>query len=372
MKRIKFILAILGIFFLREYSSADVLEDLEKTFSNIAKDLGPSVVCISTVKSYKAEENVRSKNNVEDSIYNEFLRKYLLISPKTELYVYGLGSGMIVRSDGYVLTNQHVIDKADRVEVVLSTGEKYPAEIVGKDMRSDLAVLKINAVDLKPVLLGDSSNLKIGQWVIAIGHPYGFLAENNEATLTVGIVSSIHRKLSKENLVQDFYDFELIQTDAAINPGNSGGPLVNLKGEVIGINMAQIWNQEGFRGLGMAIPIHVAKGVIDQLIKGEGIVYGWLGVGVGYVNKQFAKETGLENQKGAMVLKVFKNSAAENYHIREMDIIKKINQYDIETPEDLIREASKLKAGEKVSVEIFRKGEYIQMEIMMGSSKEQE
>jgi serine protease Do len=272
-----------------------------------------------------------------------------------------------VGKEGYILTNYHVVQGANIVDVTLQDGRKFKAEVKGHDARSDLAVIKIDAKNLPISPLGDSNGVKTGQWVMAIGNPFGYLLKDNQLTVTVGVVSATHRKLPDIGLGAGPYYFDLIQTDAAINPGNSGGPLVNLKGEVVGINLASFSTSGGYQGLGFAIPINVAKEVLKDLIDGSGIFYGWLGVGVGPVDARIAKEMKLPDQKGALVLKVFEGSAAEKYQLKELDVIRKLGTTDINSPEDLIQEVAKLRSGTSVRVEGFRKGQPIAVDIVLGS-----
>ena len=204
----------------------------------------------------------------------------------------GLGSGVIIDSSGYILTNQHVIDQADKIKVTLSDGREFKGEIKGQDARSDLAVIKIVAKDLPAVELGNSEKLRIGEWVVAIGNPFGFALEGAEPTVTVGVISALHRSLGKIlSRNRDYTD--LLQTDAAINPGNSGGPLVNLKGEVVGINVAIFSTSGGYQGIGFAIPINAAKRIISQLIAGKEVLYGWLGITIQDLTEDMAKYFGL-------------------------------------------------------------------------------
>jgi serine protease Do len=348
-------------------SRAGVLEELENAFSQVAHEVSPSVVSISTVQTYRVQEGYYvDPSGFSDKTLNEFFRRYFVIPPGTEFHRHGLGSGIIVRPDGYILTNLHVVQSASGMEVTLQDGRKFKAKLIGKDPRSDLAILKIEARDLSVAKLGDSSNVKIGQWVVAIGNPFGFLLKDTQATVTVGVVSATHRRLPDLGLGQGPYYYDLIQTDAAINPGNSGGPLVNLKGEVIGINMAIFSTSGGYEGLGFAVPINVAKGILDNMIQGEKVLYGWLGVGVGPVDDRTAKELNVPDQKGALVLKVFEKSAADKFKIKELDVIRKFGEKEIQTPDDLIQEVAKLKAGTTVKMDLIRKGEPIQIDVTLG------
>jgi len=237
---------------------------------------------------------------------------------------------VIIDKDGYILTNEHVVSDATQVKVKLSDGREFDAETKGVDKRIDLAVIKINAKNLPVAKLGDSDELKIGQWVLAIGNPFGFAIENPEPTVTVGVVSALGRYLPVLGRRDRGYD-DFIQTDAAINPGNSGGPLVNLKGEVIGINTAIITTSGGYQGLGFAIPINKAKKVIDKLAKGEKISYGWLGVNIQDLNEDLRNYFGIKEKEGVIVLKVYKDSPAEKGGIKEGDLILSFKSQPVKT-----------------------------------------
>lgn len=364
MKRHYLSLAIFFMCFGR-MSNAALLEDLEEAFASVAEKVGPAVVSISTLQTYRVEGGYLAEPFGSDKTLSEFFRRYFVLPPETELQKYSLGSGIIVKPEGYILTNYHVIQEADEVQVTLHDGRKFTAQVKGRDVRSDLAILKIDAQDLPVARLGESAKVRTGQWVIAIGNPFGYLLKDQQATVTVGVVSATHRKLPDAGLGQGPYYFDLIQTDAAINPGNSGGPLVNLKGEVIGINMAIFSTTGGYQGLGFAVPVDVAKNVLEDLVQGGSIQYGWLGLGVGSIDSRIAKDLNLPDQKGALVLKIFEGSSAEKYQLKELDVIRKMGDIPIQTPEDLIQAVAKLRAGTSISIELVRKGEPLRIEVVL-------
>ncbi len=257
----------------------------------------------------------------------------------------GTGSGFIIRSDGYILTNEHVVHGAQQLQVTLFGGKKFNGRVVGTDPTTDLAVVKIDAKNLPAVEMGNSSELLPGEWVMAIGNPYGL-----HDTVTAGIVSALGRSLEDPDQTGN-----LIQTDAAINPGNSGGPLVDLSGKVIGINEAIIANAQG---LGFAIPIDLAKKVSQELIekgKVQRPATPWLGVGLTEINDQIADYYGLPNRDGA-IIQVYSGSPAQKAGLQNGDIIKEINHQKIKTPDDVVKIVKDSKVGKVLELLIFREG----------------
>ncbi|HDN85752.1 MAG TPA: trypsin-like serine protease, partial [Candidatus Omnitrophica bacterium] len=277
----RFIFFIIS-FFLLFNSSAQSIRDLEEATIKVAEKVGKAVVSISTVVRKKMGR-WEFEPPFEDEFFRRFFEEFFGEFPRERKEI-GLGSGVIIDKDGYILTNEHVIQGAEEIKVRLPDGREFKAEVKGVDKRSDLAVIKINAHNLPVAELGDSDNLKIGQWVVAIGNPFGFAIESPQPTVTVGVISALHRYLPRIGKRERFYD-DLIQTDAAINPGNSGGPLVDLNGKVIGINVAIITTSGGYEGIGFAIPINRAKRILGKLIRGEKILYGWLGITIQDLNE---------------------------------------------------------------------------------------
>jgi serine protease Do len=277
----------------------------------------------------------------------------------------GLGSGVIIDKEGYILTNEHVISGASEVKVKLSDGREFDAQVKGTDKRTDLAVIKIKAERLPAAKLGNSANLKIGQWVIAIGNPFGPYIENPEPTVTVGVISALHRYLPALGRRESSYD-DLIQTDAAINPGNSGGPLVNLKGEVIGINTAIITTSGGYQGLGFATPIAKAKRILDKLIKGEKVLYGWLGVNIQDLNEDLRNYFEIKEKEGVIILKIYKDSPAEKGGLKEGDLILAFDNKPVRAIRDLIKMVSSLEVGKRVPIKILRSGKIMVLNIKIG------
>src|SRR5450830_22920 len=266
-----------------------------------------------------------------------------------------LGSGSIISSDGYILTNAHVVNEADEVIVKLFDKREFKAKIIGADKRTDVALVKIEATGLPKVTIGESSKLKVGEWVAAIGSPFGL-----ENTMTAGIVSAKGRALPQENFVP------FIQTDVAINPGNSGGPLYNLAGEVVGIN-SQIYSRSGgSMGLSFAIPIDVAIDISNQLKSSGKITRGWLGIAIQELTKDLAESFGMKNTNGTLVAGVEKNGPADKGGLEAGDVITKFDGKSIMTSADLPRAVAAIKPGRIASVEILRKGSAKTLSIGVG------
>ena len=285
----------------------------------------------------------------EDSPFYDFFKKFFGDVPGGEIAPFekrsSLGSGFILSRDGYVITNNHVVKDADEIVVSLQDRREFIAELVGTDERSDIAVLKIDGDDLPTVKLGDSNSLKVGEWVLAIGSPFGF-----DHSVTAGIVSAIGRSLPNENYVP------FIQTDVAINPGNSGGPLFNLDGEVVGVN-SQIYSRTGgFMGLSFAVPINVVTNVYEQLRDKGHVSRGWLGVLIQDVTRELAESFGMEHPHGALVAKVLDDGPAEKAGFEVGDIVVKYDGEPISFSSDLPPLVGNSKVGANVPVEIIRRG----------------
>ena len=295
-------------------------------FADMVVSQGPAVVNISisgTVKAGLNNFNGIPQIDPNDPFY-DFLQHFQTPAPQSEPPIQGLGSGFIISPDGVILTNAHVVADADEVTVKLTDKREYKAKVLGIDKPSDIAILKIEAKNLPSVKIGNPKNSRVGEWVVAIGSPFGF-----ENSVTAGIVSAKSRTLPDENYVP------FLQTDVAINPGNSGGPLFNLNGEVIGIN-SQIYSRSGgYQGLSFAIPIDIAMKVEHQLIEHGKVSRGRLGISIQTVNQELANSFGLDSPKGALVSSVDKGSPAEKSGIEPGDIILKFNGTSINRSEDL-------------------------------------
>jgi len=338
-------------------------DSLEGMIVNTVQLVSPAVVSISTERTVTSFRSSGEQSENFDEFFRRFFRSP---EPGREDKQRGLGSGMIINENGYILTNQHVIHQADQggISITLSDGRILDAEIVETDLESDLAVLKIKADSLPVVTLGDSDNLRVGQWAIAIGNPFGYvLSELNqkyEPTVTVGVISARERAMQIGGAGTEVRVYtDLIQTDASINPGNSGGPLVNIYGEVIGINSAILSpSGVGSIGIGFAVPINKAKRILDSLVEYGKIEWPRIGVYMQpELTEDLAKRFGVE--RGVLVTGVAKSSPAEKAEVKAGDVIQKVNGKDVSSPLDLKNEILKLKIGEEVVLTIIREREEI-------------
>jgi len=343
------------------------LSDLEKATIDVASSVGKTVVSISSVVKEKIGGGFSFNSPFEnfDDSFDQFFGEFFGGFSEREYERKGLGSGVIVDKEGYILTNEHVVSGATEVKVKLSDGREFDAEIKGTDKRSDLAVIKIDSKGLPAAKLGNSDDLQIGRWVLAIGNPFGFAIDNPEPTVTVGVISALNRYLPALGRRDRGYD-DLIQTDAAINPGNSGGPLVNLKGEVIGINTAIITTSGGYQGLGFAIPVNKAKKILDKLSTGEKILYGWLGVVIDNLNDDLRNYFGIKERVGVIILKVYKDSPAEESGLKEGDLILNFNKEPVKTTRDLVRMVSVSDVGKRIPLKVLRSGKEIVIKVKIG------
>jgi len=330
-------------------------------FSELAEKARPGVVNIRTVKTISGGGPVfrhffgnpfRRENPFED-----FFGPFREGNPPRDFKQQSLGSGFIIDRNGYIVTNNHVIEGADQVEVKLVNGEELEATIVGRDPKTDLALIKITGSDdLMPLEMGDSDAVRVGSWVVAIGSPFGL-----EQTVTAGIVSAKGRIIGSGP-----YD-DFIQTDASINPGNSGGPLINMQGEVVGINTAIIATGQG---IGFAIPINMTKEIIPQLKEEGRVTRGWLGVGIQGVTPELAKSFGLEEAKGALVAQVFKDGPAEKAGLEQGDIIRGFDGKDIESSGDLPRIVASTPVGKTVPIRVLRNGTVVTLSATIAEMEE--
>lgn len=323
-------------------------------FKTLVREAAPAVVNISTVqKAPEESQDPFSQFRGPDGddipeIFRHFFRGFPEAPPaprRGNPAPRSLGSGFIISADGFVLTNHHVIKDADKVIVRLSDRRELEAEVIGSDARSDVALLKVDASDLPYVKIGESSAIEVGEWVLAIGSPFGF-----DHSVTAGIVSATERSLANDTYVP------FIQTDVAINPGNSGGPLFNLNGEVIGINSQIYTRSGGFMGLSFAIPMDVAMEVADQLRDAGSVTRGWLGVVIQEVSRDLAESFGLDKPAGALVVNVMGDSPAQAAGLREGDVIVQFNGNDIALSSDLPHQVGRIKPGEKARVQVVRDG----------------
>ena len=320
-------------------------------FTGLVAENSESVVNVSTVR--RQDRFGRQLRNLE-----EFFRGIPRQAPIPYAQPRSLGSGFIISDDGYILTNKHVVEDAEEILVRFSDRRVLAAEVVGADSRSDLALLKVAAEQLPKVRFGRSESLKVGEWVVAIGSPFGF-----DYSVTAGIVSAKGRSLPTE---QNETYVPFIQTDVAINPGNSGGPLFNLDGEVVGIN-SQIYSRSGgFMGVSFAIPIDVAMEVVEQLKTDGRVSRGWLGVVIQEVSRELAESFGLERPQGALISEVMPGSPAEEGGLQAGDVIIEFNGHGIERSVELPHHVGRVRADTEVSLKIVRGGEKSTIEMKVG------
>lgn len=331
-------------------------------FTELAEKQGPAVVNISITQNMRVDNASPFPGMPGDDQMQEFFKRFGIPgypgqngAPQSEYKSQSLGSGFIISADGYILTNAHVVSEADEVIVKLSDKREFKAKIIGADKRTDVALVKIEATGLPKVTIGDPSKLKVGEWVAAIGSPFGL-----ENTMTAGIVSAKGRALPQENFVP------FIQTDVAINPGNSGGPLFNLAGEVVGIN-SQIYSRSGgSMGLSFSIPIDVAIDISNQLKSTGKITRGWLGVVIQELSKELAESFGMKNTNGALVAGVEKGGPADKGGLEAGDVIIKFDGKAIVASSDLPRVVGTVKPGKTVVVVVLRKGTEKSLNISVG------
>lgn len=327
-------------------------------FVEVSKAVTPAVVNISTTRVVRNEENSGPGNPFfEDPFFRRFFGDdfYRQFETPRQRKEQSLGSGVIV-DGGYIVTNNHVIAKADEIKVVLSDKREFKGTLVGTDPKTDLAVIKIAASSLPTIPWGDSTTLEVGEYVLAVGNPFGL-----NQTITMGIVSAVGRA----NVgIADYEDF--IQTDAAINPGNSGGALVNVKGELVGINTAIFTRSGGYMGIGFAVPSQMVKAVIDSLVSKGKVVRGWLGVTIQEVSPELAKQFGLKNARGALVSDILDESPAAKAGIARGDVIIEVDHKPVENAVQLRNLVAGLAVGAKVNVKVIRDKKEKSVDVAIG------
>jgi serine protease Do len=337
-------------------------------FTRLVDEQGTAVVNISTTQAVRRGGALPQVPGIEDEEIQEFFRRFIPRqqpgpgpgqgpAPRSESR--SLGSGFIISHDGYILTNAHVVDAADEINVKFTDKREFKAKVIGADKRTDVALIKIEGTNLPMVKFGDPSKLKVGEWVVAIGAPFGF-----ENSVTAGIVSAKGRSLPQENFVP------FIQTDVAINPGNSGGPLFNMRGEVVGIN-SQIYSRTGgFMGLSFAIPIDVAIDIQKQLKEKGRVARGRIGVVITEVSRDLATSFGLDRARGALVNSVEKGSPADKAGVEASDIVLSFDGKAVESSSDLPRIVGSTRPGSQSSVEVWRKGAKRTLTLSVGELQE--
>ncbi len=346
-------------------ASATTLADGSRplvSFADLVERLKPTVVNISTTKTVRSG-GIRSPfggGSPFDRYFggDDFFERFFGDTPRREFKQRSLGSGFIISADGYIFTNNHVIERADKILVKLSDGREYKAEVIGRDAKTDLALIKIKPGNsLSVVEIGDSEKLRVGEWVIAIGNPFGL-----EQTVTAGIVSAKGRVIGAGP-----YD-NFIQTDASINPGNSGGPLFNMDGKVIGVNTAIVAQGQG---IGFAIPISMAKNILPDLKSKGKVTRGWMGISVQDVTEDIAKSLNLNQRSGALISEVFKGDPADNAGLRPGDVIMEINEKSIKDTHQLLILIASFHIGDKVRVKVLRDGQEKTFHVTVAERKDQ-
>jgi len=331
-------------------------------FTQLVKQAAPAVVNIATTSSVSASSGPYSQQEVPE-IFRRFFGDQMPPmpgGPQGEEERKSLGSGFVIRKDGYILTNAHVVKDADEIMVRLNDRRELQAKVVGSDVRTDVALLKVDANDLPTLKIGDSDDLEAGEWVAAIGSPFGF-----DHSVTAGIVSAINRTLPSETYVP------FIQTDVAINPGNSGGPLFNLDGEVVGINSQIYTRSGGFMGLSFAVPISVAMNVADQLRTEGHVSRGWLGVVIQPVSKDLAESFGLDGTSGALISDISDDSPAQKAGLEAGDVILSANGSDIQDSTTLPRVVGRVSPGDEVKLQVMRNGDKREVDVTVGDWPEE-
>lgn len=324
--------------------------DTSKAFSEIAGAVSPSVVNISTTKVMKREAGP----SLEDPFF-DLLNPFRNFKMPRKWKEQSMGSGVIVSADGFIITNNHVVEQADEIRVTLFDKRSFKAKMIGADTKTDIAIVKIEADSLRAAQWGDSDKLQVGEFVLAIGNPYGL-----SHTVTMGIISAVGRA----NVgIADYEDF--IQTDAAINPGNSGGPLVNIKGELIGVNTAIFSRSGGYQGIGFAVPSNMTRLVMNQLVDKGKVTRGWLGVTIQELTPELSQKFGLKNEKGALIGDIAKGSPAEKSGLKRGDIILEYNGKKISDVGNLRNMVAQSKVGSEISITILRGGKEYAVRVLI-------
>jgi serine protease Do len=345
------------------------LKKISKGFSNVAKKTIPAVVYIeSQVTPGKKKEILKKKTPSEnpfDSFQDDFFNRFFgfpnpdELEPRKQETV--RGSGFYVTQDGYMMTNNHVVENATKIQVTLHNGKKVSAKVIGTDPKTDLAIIKVEEKTPVALSFADSDALEIGEWAIAVGNPFGL-----EASVTVGVVSAKGRN---QLHITDFEDF--IQTDAAINPGNSGGPLLDIDGNVIGINTAIVSGSGGYMGIGFAIPSNMAKRIMDQLIKCGSVTRGFLGVTLQPVDHDLAKFYKMEDLQGAMITDVVKGSPADVAGLKQEDIILTYNNVNVDSLSAFRNSVSLMAPGSKLALKVLREGKRLAIDVTVTAVPEE-
>jgi len=346
----------LAVMFFTAVFSVTAAEFVPSTFSDVAEKVRPAVVNISTVQIINRNVDPYYDRFFEDEMMRRFFG--VPMQPPGPQKRQSLGSGFVVSKDGYILTNNHVVDGADEITVRFSDQRELKAKLIGKDKETDIAVIKVNAKDLSVLELGDSDLMKVGDWVVAIGSPFGL-----EQTVTQGIISAKGR-----NIGAGAYD-DFLQTDAAINPGNSGGPLVDLQGRVIGINTAITSRSGGYEGVGFAIPINMASKIYEDITGKGKVVRGWLGVGLQELTPELSKH--FKTKEGVLVAQVFKGGPAEKGGMQQGDVILEFDGKKVKGYRALQGMVAGTPVGREIKIKVKRSGSDKELKVKMGDREKQ-
>lgn len=340
------------------------VRDFSEGFVAVAEYVTPSIVTVETEKTVKVRtwDPFGGFDPFGDFFGDDMFRRFFggPGNRQQERQIQGLGSGVIVQEDGYIITNNHVIADVDKIKVTLSNSKTYEGKLIGRDPRTDLAVIKIEVKGLPALKMANSDRVRVGEWAIAVGNPF---SKSLSHTVTAGIISGLGR-----SSISNDTDIDFIQTDAAINPGNSGGALVNLKGELVGINAAIISRSGGFDGIGFAIPSNIVKNVMEQIIKSGKVIRGYVGISMQDVDETLAKAMNLKTPKGALIAQVMKDSPGEKAGLKQGDVIIKIDDKEIEDMQMVRRIVGQKKPGTEVVFTIIREGSERRISVTLGEA----
>jgi serine protease Do len=355
--------------FLARHATADTQDraiataaETGKAFSAVTKEVTPAVVFIKAIKQHITTSNMTDLNGLQGQIPDELLQRFFgnrmpeFPAPRQEQPMVGEGSGFLISKDGYILTNNHVVGGADKLEVTLSDGRKLEAKLIGTDERTDVAIIKIDGQNLPMLPMGDSDAMDVGEWVLAIGSPFGLTG-----TVTSGIVSAKGRDGMG---ITDYENF--IQTDAAINPGNSGGPLVNLQGQAVGINTAIVSRSGGYNGIGFAIPMNMAKQICEQLMEHGTVTRGYLGVMIQALTPELAKSFGLGDVTGVLIGDVSSDGPAAGAGLQRGDVIVSFNGEPVKDITSFRNRVAMIKPDTNVNLEVLREGQHQSFSLHVG------
>jgi len=349
-----------------EIGSGNVDHSRRTAIVEAAQRVGPSVVTLSVVQTRVVQTSpVPLGNEFFEPFFRDMIPQY-----RYREQIPSMGSGFIISKDGYVLTNEHVVHGADKITVILSDGRSFSGRIVGSHPQYDLAIVKIDGKDLPTAPLGTSNDLLVGEWAIAIGNPFGFLLNDTQPTVTAGVISATRRDIKSQSQSTGIYK-NMIQTDAAINPGNSGGPLVNARGEVIGVNTFIFTKSGGSEGIGFAIPIDATKRVVDEIIRFGKVRNVWIGVRTWEITPYVAERLGTTDRNGLYVAVIERGSPADKAGVKVGDIIRKVNGTPVRDSNEAYRVIFGSSVGDTVSLTVERDGKLLTVKLLLEETPEE-